>query len=161
MWIDESDTTQLSQRLRVGPRELLEAIGGPWQIVERFSEHEMERPGTLFVGRAGPSVGILVTDDATPGVSVGMAVGEWAGAHPLLWSIAAPVVHLTTPAPGAAGADTDLLLEDLRAAVDDAARAKAASLVVCRYCGALVAPEYALGEELCMGCGSTVFGVVY
>ena len=75
MWIDESDTTQLSQRLRVGPRELLEAIGGPWQIVERFPEHEMERPGTLFVGRAGPSVGILVTDDASPGVSVGMAGG--------------------------------------------------------------------------------------
>ena len=53
MWIDESDTTQLSQRLRVGPRELLESIGGPWQVVERFSEHEMERPGTLFVGHVG------------------------------------------------------------------------------------------------------------
>jgi hypothetical protein len=161
MWIDESDTTQLSQRLRVGPRELLEAIGGPWQVVERSSEHEMERPGTLFVGRAGPSVGILVTDDASPEVSVGMAVGEWAGAHPLLWTITSPVVHLRTPSPGAADAETDLLLEDLRVAVDSAALAKAPSLVICRYCGALVAPEYALGEELCMGCGSSVFGVVY
>lgn len=161
MWIDESDTTQLSQRLRVGPRELLEAIGGPWQIVERLSEHEMERPGTLFVGRAGPSVGILVTDDTSPQVTVGMAVGEWSGVHPLLWTIAAPVVHLSTPEPGAADVDTDHMLDDLRAAVDSAALAKAPALVVCRYCGALVAPEHALGEELCMGCGSSVFGVVY
>lgn len=161
MWIDESDTTQLSQRLRVGPRELLEAIGGPWQVVDRFAEHEMERPGTLFVGRAGPSVGILVTDDVSPEVSVGMAVGEWVGPHPLLWTIAAPVMHLSTPDPGAGAADTDLLLDELREAVDAAARAKAPSLVVCRYCGALVAPEHALGEELCIGCGSSVFGVVY
>jgi hypothetical protein len=161
MWIDESDTTQLSQRLHVGPRELLEAIGGPWQVVERHPEHEMERPGTLFVGRAGPSVGILVTDDPSPEVSVGMAVGEWAGAHPLLWTIAPPVVHLTTPEPRAASADTDRLLEDLRAAVDAAAQAKGPSLVVCRYCGSLVAPEFALGDELCMACGTAVFGVVY
>ena len=161
MWIDESDTTQLSQRLRVGPRELLEAIGGPWQVVERMPEHEMERPGTLFVGRAGPSVGILVADDASPRVVVGMAVGEWAGAHPLLWTIAPPTAHLTTPASGTPAADTDRLLDDLREAVDAAALAKAPSLVVCRYCGALVAPEYALGADLCMGCGSSVFGVVY
>lgn len=161
MWIDESDTTQLSQRLRVGPRELLEAIGGPWQVVERFAEHEMERPGTLFVGRAGPSVGILVTDDVNPEVSVGMAVGEWVGAHPLLWTIAAPVVHLAAPDPRAEAAETDLLLVELREAVDAAALSKSPSLVVCRYCGALVAPEFSLGEELCMGCGSSVFGVVY
>lgn len=161
MWIDDSDTTQLSQRLHVGPRELLEAVGGPWQVVERFAEHEMERPGTLFVGRAGPSVGILVADDGSPDVSIGMAVGEWAGPHPLLWTIAPKVVRLRVPEPGAAAADTDRLLDDLRDAVDAAALAKAPSLVICRYCGALVAPEYSLGEELCMGCGASVFGVVY
>lgn len=161
MWIDESDTTQLSQRLRVGPRELLEAIGGPWQVADRMPEHEMERPGTLFVGRAGPSVGILVTDDISPEVSVGMAVGEWSGPHPLLWTIAEPVVHLSTPALRSDACDTDALLDDLRDAVDAAALAKSPSLVVCRYCGALVAPEHALGEELCMACGSSVFGVVY
>jgi hypothetical protein len=106
-------------------------------------------------------VGILVTDDPSPEVSVGMAVGEWAGVHPLLWTIAPPVVHLRTPEPRAAAADTDRLLEDLRAAVDEAAQAKAPSLVVCRYCGALVAPEHSLGDELCMACGTAVFGVVY
>ena len=46
-------------------------------------------------------------------------------------------------------------------AVDAAAQSKSPSLVICRYCGALVAPEFSLGEELCMGCGSSVFGVVY
>jgi hypothetical protein len=160
MWIDESDTTQLSQRLRVGPRELLEAVGGPWQVVERIPEHEMERPGTLFVGRAGPSVGILVADETSPDVTVGMAVGEWSGAYPLLWTIAAPIVHLRTPAAGTPDIQTDSLLDDLREAVDAAAAAKAPALVVCRYCGALVGPEFALGDELCMGCGTTVFGVV-
>lgn len=161
MWIDESDTTQLSQRLRVGPRELLESIGGPWQVVARFSEHEMERPGTLFVGRAGPSVGILVTDDPRPRVSVGMAVGEWVGPASLLWTIAAPVVRLLVPEHDAADAETDVMLDELGAAVDDAARAKHPALVVCRYCGALVAPEHASGEELCMACATSVFGVVY
>jgi hypothetical protein len=161
MWIDESDTTQLSQRLRVGPRELLEAIGGPWHVVGRIPEHEMERPGTLFVGRAGPSVGILVTDDASPEVSVGMAVGEWVGADLLQWTLALPVVRLRTPAPGDHAADTDALLDDLRDAVDAAAAAKAHVLVVCRYCAALVAPERAFGDELCLACGSSVFGVVH
>jgi hypothetical protein len=161
MWIDESDTTQLSQRLRVGPRELLEAVGGPWQVVERIPEHEMERPGTLFVGRAGPSVGILVADEASPDVTVGMAVGEWSGAHPLRWSITAPIAHLRTPSAGTPDAETDSLLDDLRAAVDAAAAAKAPALVVCRYCGILVGPEFAFGEDVCMGCATTVFGVVY
>ncbi len=91
-----------------------------------------------------------------------MAVGEWAGVHPLLWTDRrAGRAPDDTGRRAAADADTDVLLDDLRTAVDAAALAKAPILVVCRYCGALVAPEYALGEELCMGCGSTVFGVVY
>jgi hypothetical protein len=161
MWIDESDTTQLSQRLRVGPRELLESIGGPWQVSERIPEREMERSGTLFVGRAGPSVAILVTDDPDPEVIVGVAVGQWQGAWPLLWSLTDETGALATPPRDARSADVDVFLDDLRQAVDEAAAAKAPTLVVCRYCGALLAPEHAVGEELCQGCGTSVFGIVY
>lgn len=161
MWIDDSDTTQLAQRLRVGPRELLEHVGGPWRVVDRTPEREREQPGTLFVGRAGPSVAILVSDASSPEIRVGVAVGEWEGSASLLWSLVAPTGALTTPEPGSASGETDDLLARLRDLVDEAARAKSAALVVCRYCGALVAPEYAVDEELCQACGTAVFGIVF
>ena len=161
MWIDESDTTQLAQRLRVGPRELLEHIGGPWHVVERSSEQEMGQPGTLFVGRAGPSVAILVSDEPSPVVRVGVAVGDWQGSWPLLWSLTEPIGSFRTPERGTPSAATDELLIHLREAVDTAAAVKAPSLVVCRYCGTLVASEHALGEELCQRCGTSVFGISY
>ena len=161
MWIDESDTTQLSQRLRVGPRELLESIGGPWQVSERIPEREMESSGTLFVGRAGPSVAILVSDDPDPDVRIGVAVGQWQGAWPLLWSLTDETALLRTPPRDALSAEVDAFLADLQRAVDAAAALKARALVVCRYCGALVAPEHAVGEELCQACGANVFGIVY
>ena len=46
-------------------------------------------------------------------------------------------------------------------AVDDAFAAKRPSLVICRYCGALVAPEHALDDDICHGCGTRFLGVVY
>ena len=161
MWIDESDTTQLAQRLRVGPRELLEYIGGPWQVVDRTDERAIERPGTLFVGRAGPSVAILLSDAADPTILVGVAVGEWQGVWPLLWTIGEPTVALTTPPRDAESEETDDLLDRLGRAVDAAAAAKRPSLVICRYCGALVAPEHALGDDTCHACGTSVLGVVF
>lgn len=161
MWVDDTDATALAQRLRVGPRELVQAIGGPWVVVERFPEHEMEQTGTLFVGRAGPSVSILVGDGIDPEVTVGMAVGEWQGVHALLWTLADPRRDLVVPAASAPARDTDDLLADLAAAVEEAARAKAPTLVVCRYCGRLVAPEHAFDEEHCHSCASRLLGVVY
>lgn len=161
VWIDETDTTQLSQRLRVGPRELLLAIGGPWHVAERFPEHESEQPGTLFVGRAGPSAGILVGEGPGVEVTVGKAVGEWQGAHPLLWTVIEPLVRVQLPDRDSPGAETDRLLEDLAEAVAAAVAAKRSALVVCRYCGQLVAPEHALDEDTCHACGSGVFGIVY
>jgi ribosomal protein L32 len=55
----------------------------------------------------------------------------------------------------------DRFLVELREAVDAAAAAKAPTLVVCRYCGNLVAPEHAIDVSTCHGCGSSVFGIVY
>lgn len=161
MWVDDTDATVLAQRLRVGPRELVRAVGGPWLVVERFPEHEMEQSGTLFVGRAGPSVGILVGAGIDPQVTVAMAVGDWQGGHTLLWTLADPRRHLVVPALDAPARDTDRLLADLAVAVDAAARSKAPTLVVCRYCGGLVAPERAFDEEHCRSCASRLLGVVY
>lgn len=161
MWIDESDATQLSQRLHVGPRELVEAIGGPWRIVQRSPEDEASAPGTLFVGRAGPSVAILVDDDPVPQVTVGIAEGRWRDPGTLEWSLGGPVVRLRAVTVHATDAEVATLLERLGGAVDDAFAAKRPSLVICRYCGALVAPEHALGDEMCHGCGSRLLGIVY
>jgi hypothetical protein len=161
MWHDETDATQLAQRLRVGPRELVEAVGGPWFVVTRDPEREIRSPGTLFVGRAGPSVAILVSDEVDPVVVVAVAEGTWPDPGTLHWEPGRVVATMTVPERTAPAAETDLLLEAMRGAVDAAYAIKAPALVTCRYCGALVAPEHAFGEEACHGCGSAVFGVVY
>ncbi len=161
MRIDETDTSVLAQQLRVGPRELLETVGGPWQVSARDAVDEHVLPGTLFVGRAGPSVAVLVRTGAASEVQVGVARGSWLDPGTLRWQVAEPSTTLTAPPADALPAEVDAFLVDLGAAVDAAAEAKAPQLITCRYCGALVAPEHALGEDTCQGCGTSVFGVVY
>ena len=161
MRIDETDTSVLAQQLRVGPRELLETIGGPWHVCARDAVDERVVPGTLFVGRAGPSVALLVGIGAEPGVQVGLARGSWLDPATLRWRVVEPSVTLTTPPVDAPSTDVDAFLTALGAAVEAAAEAKAAHLVTCRYCGALVAPEHALGDDTCQDCGTSVFGVLY
>lgn len=158
MWVDESDATQLSQRLRLGPRELVVVLGGPWQVAERIPEREAEQPGTLFVGRAGPSVGILVGDDRDPVVTVGRAVGEWVGPTALLWSVDRVEATLVTPESAAPMAEVDAFLARLGAAVDDVATDVRPSLVLCRYCGRVVAPVHAASDDACTACGTALLG---
>ena len=153
--------TQLAQRLRVGPGELRQGIGGPWAVAQRVPEREMERPGTLFVGRAGPSVGLLVSDDVDPVVTVGRPVGEWYDPATLHWSLDDVVAELRTPHRGAADAAVDAFLVMLRDAVESAFDDARAGLVVCRFCGRLVGPEFALADDCCYACGSDVLGIVY
>lgn len=160
-WIDDTDLPQLAQRLWVGPRELIDAIGGPWFVVRRWADHEMTLPGTLFVGRAGPSVAVLVSDDPVPAVRVGTAEGSWIDPGTLAWSLTEPMVALVAVGRDATDAQVAVMLDSLRRAVDDAFEAKRPHLVVCRYCGALVAPEHAWGEDVCHGCGSRILGIVY
>jgi hypothetical protein len=161
MRIDETDTSELAQRLRVGPRELLETVGGPWYVTSRDDGAERERPGTLFVGRAGPSVAVLVGTEESPEVEVGVAVGRWTDPGTLVWDVGTPGVGLTAPGPNAPSTEIDAFLAELGVVIDDASAAKARHLVTCRYCGILVAPELAFGEDSCQGCGTTVLGVVY
>jgi hypothetical protein len=155
VWIDASDVTQLAQRLRVGPRELLETLGGPWHVALRADGEEIARPGTLYLGRAGPSVGLLLGDDATPVVTVGVPTGEWTGPDTVAWSVRSVVGTVRVPAPDAASSTIDDFLDRLGAAVDEAAETRAGALVLCRYCGRLVAPEYASGDECCTDCGAS------
>jgi len=161
VWTDETDATQLSQRLRLGPRELITVLGGPWRVAWRIPDREAESPGTLFVGRVGPSVALLVTDAVDPVVTVGRAVGEWSGPTTLQWSLDQPVLTLTTPAAGAPAGEVDGFLARLGRAVDDVAEDVRGSLVLCRYCGDLVSPVHAMGDERCARCGSEIFGIVY
>ena len=161
MWIDETDLTQMAQRLRVGPRELIEAIGGPWFVVRRSFEQEIALPGTLFVGRAGPSVAVLLSDDEVPSVRVGRAEGEWVDPGTLVWSVTEPVVVLASVGREASDAEVAVMLSALTHAIDHAYEAKRPQLVTCRYCGTLVAPEHAVSDDMCQGCGSRILGIVY
>lgn len=121
----------------------------------------MERPGTLLVGRAGPSVALLVSDDVDPVVVVGRAVGQWAGPGSLQWSVSDAHATLSTPARSTVGSDVDAFVEGLGDAVESVFQAARGRLVVCRYCGRLVGPEFALGDDCCYACGSDVYGIVY
>ena len=129
--------------------------------MQRSPEDEISAPGTLFVGRAGPSVAVLVDDDPVPAVKVGRAEGTWRDPGTLEWAVGAPRARLRAATVHASDAEVATLLERLAAAVDDAFAAKRPSLVICRYCGALVAPEHALGDEMCHGCGTRLRGIVY
>lgn len=160
MWRDETDATQLAQRLRVGPRELTLAIGGPWHVAPRVDEHESEVPGTLYVGRAGPSVGVLVAPGVDPRISVGVVEGQWRGVTALAWVLADPLAELQTPPRDAEDVEIDEFLVDLGAAVEEAFAAARGSLVICRYCGSLVAPAHLMLEQACGACATSIFGVV-
>lgn len=160
MWRDETDATQLAQRLRLGPRELIEAIGGPWHVAPRIDERESEAPGTLYVGRAGPSVGVLVAPGVDPEVAVGAVHGQWLGMTSLVWSVVGPVERLMTPARDAESVEVDEFLTDLGAAVEEAFAAARQRLVICRYCGSLVSPSFVAIEQTCMSCAKSIFGLV-
>lgn len=160
MWIDDTDLTQLAQRLRVGPRELIEAIGGPWRSALRPPDAEDGLPGTLFVGRAGPSTAILL-EEAVPRVIVGRAEGRWHGVTTLQWMLTHPSASIEVPATGAPSAEIDGFVSALGRSVEAAFADARSMLVLCRYCGTLVAPALCVGDELCSACGSRIFGIVY
>ena len=160
MWIDDTDLTQLAQWLRVGPRELIEAIGGPWHTTLRAPDQEIGEPGTLLVGRAGPSVALLLAE-TEPRVVVGRAEGHWQGITSLTWALTHPVGAIGIPAPDALTADVDAFVVALGTMVEDAFADARGTLVICRYCGTVVAPALTVGDRLCSSCGSRIFNIAY
>lgn len=111
-----------------------------------------------FLGRVGPSVVLRINGESRR-VLVGMATGHWNGPGALVWKAVEPTT-LDLPVNGEAG-ELERFLRAVGAAVDEAARAKAPVLVTCRYCGAAIAPEHALNQDTCYGCGSELHGIVY
>jgi hypothetical protein len=142
---------RLAELLGSNTDEVITAIGGPWNEA-RFDGDHKRTDAAMFVGRAGPSVAILI-DPAIRAIRIGKAEGEWSGVAELIWRISEPkcTFPLGTPV-----ADTDLVQ-----AVDDAFAAKRSSLHICRSCGEITAPERAFGSETCMGCSSRYLGVLY
>ena len=159
MRIDSSDTSLLAERLRVGPIEMLKALGGPWYVADRGPLADRDVPGTLFVGRAGPSVAVLVEGSPSTAVRVGGAVGSWPEPGSLEWAPGAHVRTITRPGPEAPVDHVDEFLAEMGAAVDEAAREMAPRLVTCRYCGMVVAAAFSVGAETCEDCGARLFGV--
>lgn len=161
----EAGAVELAGLLGVDARQLLREAGGPWDAIEVWRQFDDADPavsrdphgGSLFVGRGGPSVAIRV-DPSTRAVTVGPAKGSWEGVASLRWRVGEPHTVLALPSAGLALA---VFLDQLRSAVDAAAATKAPTLIVCRYCGSLTAPEHAFDPETCHACGSGVFGVVY
>jgi len=156
---------ELAALLGVDAGQLLVAAGEPWTAVEESeteSDQDPEVDGTdgyapLFVGRVGPSVAIKVNRSAHA-VVVGPCAGNWDGVVSLRWSVGEPHGVLGIPSTSPGHAD---FLDQLRAAIDLAARIKASTRVLCQYCGTLTFPEHALDSQTCHGCASTVLGVVY
>lgn len=158
MWIDETDLTHLAQRLRLGPRELIEAIGGPWRTALQSPEQEVSAPGTLYIGRAGPAVAILVAEPEST-VTVGRTEGHWLGITTLAWALTNPVESLVVPPPDSPPGDVDDFVARLGSVVEQAFADARPNLVLCRYCGVLSAAALCVGDELCSACGSRIFGI--
>lgn len=149
--------------------DVLRALGGPWYEDSEFARDLRWRHDTglledldlevythQFVGRAGPSV-VLRINGQSRRLLVGMAVGHWDGPGALVWEAAEPTHPLDMPEAG----ECERFLRAVGVAVDEAARAKAPTLVTCRYCGEVIAPEHALNQDTCYGCGSGLHGIVY
>jgi hypothetical protein len=148
---NEGAASQLADLLECTSDDIITALGGPW-LQGQFDGDHHTPDAHMFVGRAGPSVAILI-EPATRTIHIGKAEGEWSGVADLIWRITEPksTFPLGTPV-----ADTSLVQ-----AVDDAFAAKKPSLHICRSCGRITAPERAFGSETCMGCSSNYFGVLY
>jgi len=168
-----SDLAKLALLLRADPLDVLRALGGPWYEDSGFArdlpwghdpgrlddDADLEVYAHQFVGRVGPSV-VLRVNGASRRVLVGRAAGHWDGPGALVWEAADPATVLEMPVGGEAE-ELERFLRTTGAAVDEAARAKAPTLVTCRYCGAVIAPEHALDRDTCYGCGSELHGIVY
>lgn len=127
---------------------LVQELGGPWQALEQSST---AANAPQFLGRAGPSV-LIEFDDEADEIRVRQAAGEWLDPGTIHWSAQEPQSSLPLRA---------LALDELARVIDLAAQAKASTLVTCRFCGDLVAPEFAFGYESCSGCASSYFGVLF
>lgn len=150
------DEVALAHALGCEATDLLRAIGGPWQTARLADEHRLTR--IAFIGRAGPSV-MIVVDLSSGAVEVGAVVGEWIDPGTLRHRMDVPIASLRWLA--ADPATMGGWLDALGRAVDAAFEAKAPSLRICRYCGGVFAPEHLLRDDECHGCGSLVHGVVY
>lgn len=150
------DEVALAQALGCAVTDLLPAIGGPWQAVRLGDEHRATE--VAFVGRAGPSV-LIVVDLPSGRVEVGAVVGEWIDPGTLRHRLDAPIASLHRPAGDPA--QMSGWLDELRRTVDAAYETKAPTLRICRYCAGVFAPEHLFGEDECHACGSLVHGVVY
>lgn len=169
----KSDLAKLALLLGADPLDVLGALGGPWYEDSEFARglRWCHDPGMLdddadlkdytrqFVGRVGPSVVLRINAESRR-LLAGMAEGHWDGPGTLVWGATQPATTLDIPVGGEAG-ELERFLSTVGAAVDEAARAKAPTLVTCRYCGAMIAPEHALERDTCYGCGSEVYGIVY
>ena len=136
----------------------MRSIGGPWAVARRIAEREIERPGTLLLGRAGPSVALLVGDEVDPDVVVGRPVGTWPDPATLEWSVVDVEASLRVPHRDAPSAYVDDFLASLGDAVEAVFERVRPSLVICRYCGRIVASELALDDSACYACGAHAFG---
>jgi len=147
------DQRHLALLLNIELSQVMRAIGGPWRIAARDQLALLASRGECFIGRAGPSVALNVDPD-THTVRVGKAVGHWDHVAQLRWHLDSPTIALCMPG---SHTEIDQFLSRLAFAVDAAARSKQPSLQVCRYCGEVVAPEYALDEERCHSCATAFF----
>jgi len=148
-----SGLERLAFELNLDIRELVELIGGPWDVIHDPSapERETRLPGFVVIGRVGPSVVIQVFEGR---IRVGRAKGEWIGPDPLVWDMTNPITTIPRD-------DLQGRRADCRTAVEVAFKSKRRSLRVCRYCGELLAPELMFGKDQCYGCASQYSGVMY
>ena len=148
-----NDNAVIARLLGIDEWTLVSQIGGPWHAWQLQGSGMAGPPERefIFIGRAGMSV-ILACDAQPAEVLVGQAVGSWPGPGAIVWS---------RDEPRASIALAPAWLPRLAEAVDSAYRAKQPLLIICRYCGEVTGPEFAVDDECCSSCASTYSGVVF
>ncbi len=108
--IDDAGAQEIGRLLGSSVADVIWVLGGPWSAAlhESFQTNPDAR---FFVGRAGPSVGMLI-EHVRGILTVGKAVGVWFSVAEVAWKLKDPVFEFPFY--------ENLLLEEVGQAVDQA-----------------------------------------
>jgi hypothetical protein len=126
------------------PREFVELFGAEWHLPAGPVRHE--QPVTYVIGDPWQLAAVISAD----GLSLGKPRAQWDG-------VAQKVLDVAEQVP----VDGSMPIADLRQIAQRLLRSRRRSFTWCRYCARQIPPEDRYSQNICHGCASIWYGVVY